>query len=64
MRIGDVVRVIPDEPRGPWPECFGEIGVIVKITKRLHIPSAMVMVLGEVTEFDLDELERVDENYA
>ena len=58
-----MIRVTPYVP-SQWNECFGEIGVIVRLTKRLHIPAAMVMVLGEVIEFDLDELERVDENYA
>jgi hypothetical protein len=31
--------------------------VIVAMAKRLYIPAAKVMVLGEVAEFDLEELE-------
>ena len=42
-----------------WPKVYGEIGVIVALAKRLYIPAAKVMVLGEVAEFDIDELEKV-----
>ena len=68
MNVGDLVRI-----KGPdsillrvgipsvWPECRGQIGVIVAKAKRLYIPAAKVMVLGEVAEFDIDELEKVNE---
>ena len=45
-----------------WPEVYGQIGVIVALAKRLYIPAAKVMVLGEIAEFDLDELETVNES--
>ena len=67
MKIGDVVRIIlrelPNEwADHTWPECDGQVGVIVAMTKRVHIPAAKVMVLGEVAEFDLAELEIVNES--
>jgi hypothetical protein len=31
--------------------------MIIREAKRLYIPSAKVLVLGEIAEFDLDELE-------
>jgi ABC-type sulfate transport system permease component len=64
VKVGDIVR-IKSEDAGrtlSWPEVYGEIGVIVALAKRLYIPTAKVMVLGEVDEFDLDELEKVNES--
>ena len=52
MKVGDIVR-IKSEDAGrtlSWPEVYGEIGVIVSLAKRLYIPAANVMVLGEVAE--------------
>ena len=62
--IGDMVRIVgmanaPDNTSAIWPECYHQIGVIVAFAKRLHIPAAKVMVLGELAEFDVDELEKV-----
>tara|TARA_R110002074_G_scaffold331948_4_gene502349 strand:+ start:283 stop:516 length:234 start_codon:yes stop_codon:yes gene_type:complete len=69
MIIGDIVRIKGNfqvqhakELGLVWPEVYGQIGVIVALAKRLHIPAAKVMVLGEVAEFDLDELETVNES--
>ena len=64
MKIGDIVRIkgnfqVEHAPEEVWPEVYGQIGVIVAMTKRLYIPAAKVMVLGEVAEFDLDEMERI-----
>ena len=59
MQVGDIVRINDDRLGIIWPEVVGEIGVIVAMAKRLHIPAAKVMVLGGITEFDLDELEKV-----
>ncbi len=64
--IGDIVRIVgmanaPDNTSAIWPECYHQIGVIVAMAKRLHIPAAKVMVLGEIAEFDLTELELVNE---
>ena len=42
-----------------WPESKGQIGMIIKMAKRLYIPAAKVMLLGEVAEFDIEELEKV-----
>ena len=64
MKAGDIVRINYDliDTSFPWPESIGEIGVIVEMTKRLFVPAANVMVLGEVAEFDLDELEVINES--
>jgi hypothetical protein len=64
MKVGDIVRIkgnfqVQNAPEVVWPEVYGEIGVIVALAKRLYIPAAKVMVLGEVAEFDIDELEKV-----
>ncbi len=61
MKIGDIVRIKSEDAGRTlnWPEVYGQIGVIVAMTKRLYIPAAKVMVLGEVAEFDLDEMERI-----
>jgi hypothetical protein len=65
MKVGDIVRIkgnfqVQNAPEVTWPEVYGEIGVIVALAKRLYIPAAKVMVLGEVAEFDVDELEKVN----
>ena len=66
MKVGDIVRIMQGATLGPnsersiaWPEAEFELGVVVAKAKRLHVPAAKVMVLGEVAEFDLDELELV-----
>ena len=60
MRVGDIVKIRNDISVHPqWPESEGQIGVIIAMAKRLHIPAAKVMVLGEIFEWDLDELEPV-----
>tara|TARA_B100000530_G_scaffold98850_1_gene61283 strand:- start:561 stop:764 length:204 start_codon:yes stop_codon:yes gene_type:complete len=61
--VGDMVRIHndigPDAKFDCWPESEGQIGVVIALAKRLYIPAAKVMVLGEVAEFDLTELEKV-----
>ena len=64
MKVGDIVRIkgnfqVQNAPEVIW-DYNGEIGVIVALAKRLYIPAAKVMVLGEVAEFDIDELEKVN----
>jgi len=68
VKVGDIVRIMqgaafgPDSHRSiPWPEAEFELGVVVAKAKRLHIPAAKVLVLGQVAEFDQDELEVVNE---
>jgi hypothetical protein len=58
MKVGDlvVIRRWGDEAWGD-----GEHALVLEFTKRLYIPAASVLVLGEVAEFDLDELEGIDE---
>jgi hypothetical protein len=59
MQIGDLVRIKEEKPI-IWKEAQGQIGLVVAVTKRLFIPAAKVMVLGEVAEFDVDELELIN----
>ena len=66
MKVGDIVRIMQGAAFGPdshrsiaWPEAEFELGVVVAEAKRLHIPAAKVLVLGQIVEFDLDELEKV-----
>ncbi len=53
-----VIREHRDETWGD-----GEVGLVLELTKRLYIPAASILVLGEVAEFDLDELAVVDEDH-
>ena len=59
--VGAIVKIVKGGDTGPgsnyWSESIGQTGVIIAMAKRLYIPSAKVMVMGEVAEFDLDELE-------
>ena len=62
MKVGDMVRIFQRDPSWTWEEAQGKVGIVTAVTKRLHIPAAKVMVVGEIAEFDLDELEVVSEN--
>ena len=69
MKVGDIVRIVqgaahvPDGHRSIiWPEAEFELGVVVQEVKRLYVPSMKVLVLGQVAEFDQDELELVNES--
>lgn len=57
INVGDLVMIFQNDP-GTWVEAENEIGIVVDKAKRLHVPAAKVLVLGEVVEFDLDELQR------
>jgi len=69
MNPGDLVRVIDengytnsDERKiHVWHEFMGKFGMIVAMARRLYVPAARVMVMGEIAEFDLDELEKMNE---
>ena len=58
VRAGDMV-VIREHRDETWGD--GEGALVLEFTKRLYIPAAKVMVLGEAVEFDLSELEAIDE---
>jgi len=60
VRAGDMV-VIREHRDETWGD--GEVGLVLELTKRLYIPAASILVLGEVAEFDLDELAVVDEDH-
>jgi hypothetical protein len=65
MKVGDLVRIKPESESLitlTWPESIGQIGVIVEEVRRLYVPAAKVLVLGEVAEFDIDELELISES--
>tara|TARA_A100001515_G_C4466869_1_gene175520 strand:- start:39 stop:224 length:186 start_codon:yes stop_codon:yes gene_type:complete len=59
MNVGDAVRI--NATHVVWDEAQGQIGVVIALAKRLYIPAAKVMVLGEVAEWDQDELEVISE---
>lgn len=56
MKVGDMVT-IKQGPGLQWEEAEGQVGVVIAMVKRLYIPAAKVMVLGQIAEFDIDELE-------
>lgn len=64
VKVSDIVRIkgngVPVDDFDVWPESHGQIGMVVAMAKRLHVPAAKVMVLGEIAEFDIDELEIVE----
>ena len=60
MKVGDIVRINEEEPV-VWEEAQGQVGMIVSFGKRLYIPEAKVMILGEIAQYDLDELEVVND---
>jgi len=65
VKAGDLVRIKGMGSlrfESTWPECHGQIGMIVAEAKRRYIPAAKVMVMGEVAEFDQDELEVISES--
>ena len=63
MKIGDLVLIEQSGSIYDWKEAEGQVGVILKFTKRLYIPAMIVMVLGQIVEFDHDELEVIDADY-
>tara|TARA_Y100000310_G_scaffold168702_1_gene168760 strand:- start:15 stop:200 length:186 start_codon:yes stop_codon:yes gene_type:complete len=60
VRVGDLVRIIWNRDE-TWGD--GELGLVLELTKRLYIPAANILVLGEVAQFDLCELEAIDANH-
>jgi hypothetical protein len=58
MKVGDLV-VIRRWGNEAWGD--GEHALVLEFTKRLYTPAAKVMILGEAVEFDLSELEVIDE---
>jgi hypothetical protein len=56
VKVGDIVRVFQVDPDN-WIEAENEIGIVVGLAKRLYVPAAKVMVAGKVAEFDLSELQ-------
>jgi len=61
LKVGDLVK-IKQKYILDWEEAEGRLGVVIAETMRLFIPAASVLVLGEVTEFDIDEIEVVNES--
>jgi len=66
VKVGDIVRIVQGAAHDPnghrsiiWPEAEFELGVVVQEVKRLYVPAMKVLVLGQVAEFDQDELEVV-----
>ena len=59
-KIGDIVRIKQSHGGRAWPEAEGKIGFVMTEEMRQYIPAAKVMLLGQIAEFDLDELEVID----
>ena len=60
MKPGDLVRVKTGlRWHDPHADLEGRIAVVLAEATRRHVPAVKVMVLGEVIEFDIDELEWV-----
>ena len=58
MQVGDIVRILPADPLMTHAAVFdNQIGIVVALAKRLYVPAAKVLVMGEVAEWDQDELE-------
>ena len=58
MQVGDMVRILPTDPLMRHVAVFdNQIGVVVALAKRLYVPAAKILVMGEVAEWDQDELE-------
>ena len=61
--VGDIVRIHNEDGTDTfWPESEGEVALVVEMAKRLHNPAAKVLVLGDIAEWDLDELEVINES--
>ena len=56
-KVGDIVRI--NATHVVWDEAQGQVGMVVGSGKRLYIPAVKVMVMGEIAEFDIDELRPV-----
>jgi hypothetical protein len=59
--IGDIVQIRDsglDDHDVRWGT--GETGIIISTYNRLYIPAAEVFIMGQVADFDLDELEKVN----
>lgn len=69
MNVGDIVRIKGPKAggatwalHGPLRDHHAQVGMIVGLAKRLYIPAAKVLVMGDLAEFDIDELEEVNES--
>jgi hypothetical protein len=58
LNIGDIVKINQNYPDS-WQDANGQCGIVIGFGKRLHIPAAKIFVLGEICEFDLDEIDKV-----
>ena len=68
MKVGDLVKVKDrlwnqdQETPQVWNNFMGEVGVVIDKAKRRHIPAVKVMMKGKVVEFDIEELESINES--
>jgi hypothetical protein len=71
VKVGDIVRVKTgsgyfeedEDTTCYWPDAKGQIGMIIS-TGSFWLncrPAAKIMILGEIAEFDQDELEVINE---
>jgi len=57
IRIGDIVR-IRHVACSMWPDAAGQIGIIIAESPRGFIPAWRVLILGEIAQFDVEEMEK------
>ena len=61
IEVGDMVTVKQHYP-DDWREAQDQPGIVIGFGKRLHVPAVKILVLGEIAEFDLDEVEYLREH--
>ena len=68
MKVGDLVRInnrdktLFIESKGKIIESEGKIGLILRMVQRKYVSAAIVLVMGEICEWYLDELEVISES--
>ena len=58
MKTGDLVKIVSTY----WSHRVGGPGIIIAPAKRIRTTAFKVMVVGDIYEFDQDELELINEN--
>ena len=59
MNEGSLVKIRNNE-QFDYHRFKDKIGMIVSFGKRLYVPAARVLIIGDLVDFDLNELEVID----
>jgi hypothetical protein len=67
VKSGDMVRVIDHSWRNGsapqvWHDFMGECGIILTTKAGVHFEIAVLLIKNEIAEFDMSELEVVNES--